>query len=1085
MPKRKLLNMLLVASLIVAQLLGLLIHVQPFFATAKDNVTIKRDDFVMEVQRQVNEDEADWQVAFDLQEAVAEDTRVKLQIQPLAEQQEIPDEITHMELADEWFVETEFLKSTHRSFSFTTSKEVEYLEMFVQIDQQFEEETIEVIDEVETPIVETILSENLLTEEDSGPFDIDFREGTEETEPTNESADGESEEATKEPEISEEVQGPPTPPAETETSDSSAEAVPQELPEKEKSAVPNKKDEGEDPKERPQETAPAEVIPKQRLLNEVLASGKLYDPFAPEYVPDTGEGVFPENFWEPFGNTLVRNHDGGEAYDKLWMPTYPNFAVEDDRSRAYILYDTGYETSIALRELAYESDNPEVFNVRMNLWAGKRYRPGADIVFLLDNGDSMTNSLKQSIKPAMENMMTTVREYAENRDDFRVGAKIFGDGTSPPGGPLDFTTHLLDPDYQMWPELVNFYTGEPPQGVASLKYALAEAERIFSEGKVIDKDHQNLSLDPALRSKSIFLLVNNQPNSTDDFAEINAIANNLKSKGIQIHTVLLNASAKTPSRFEKNVMKMSSKKYNASSTETAENYFYTAFEDSNLPADVLSTMIENMWATVHKGSIQAPLSEMVELEGDLTNTDWQIFTSDRAVKTFADDDAGKPEILFDSTTKTIKVNNINLAPGEELEVNFRVRLNKDHADFSNGTWYLIHEPTTVMPTPETSLDELEFGVPAVRLLEGEIATILVNKNWYDYAYGEENFWQLRPDQLVVHLEKEISPGDWAKIEEVILTSDVGWSGTFNQVLLEPGANYRLREVIDNADHLPGYKAPRYSVETFTTDTLPDTPIYIDNELLLTDFDFYKYQGEMMTPFDEAEITLPEFQLYKNGQAILTPQKPDSLGRVTFPNVAFGTYELVEVNVPPGYQKMPNKTIEVVENETVDYLVTQIDGADPPFEIINEVDDFTLEIEKTDLAGNPLTGAAFLLEGREYSEESTGDGPKYVFTGLRPGDYYLIETATPENFFALDDFIHFTINQDGSVTIDDHPLVTGAGGISPLGNKINLTVANQPMNILPPTGGSGRRLLMTVSLLCFVSAGLIDLFYWFRKGRRAK
>ena len=83
------------------------------------------------------------------------------------------------------------------------------------------------------------------------------------------------------------------------------------------------------------------------------------------------------------------------------------------------------------------------------------------------------------------------------------------------------------------------------------------------------------------------------------------------------------------------------------------------------------------------------------------------------------------------------------------------------------------------------------------------------------------------------------------------------------------------------------------------------------------------------------------------------------------------------------------------------------------------------------------------------------------TGVR---YRLTETAAPTGYLPIDEYIYFTINEDGSVTVEDS-YYAEAGTTA-----YNITVRNAEAVALPETGGGGNRVLYAMSLLLLVAAG---------------
>ena len=132
----------------------------------------------------------------------------------------------------------------------------------------------------------------------------------------------------------------------------------------------------------------------------------------------------------------------------------------------------------------------------------------------------------------------------------------------------------------------------------------------------------------------------------------------------------------------------------------------------------------------------------------------------------------------------------------------------------------------------------------------------------------------------------------------------------------------------------------------------------------------------------------------------------------------------------------------------------------------------LRLTKTDLNETLLLeGATFLLEavdasGTEVSKTATtGAAGTLIFDNMKTGvRYRLTETAAPTGYLPIDEYIYFTINEDGSVTVEDS-YYAEAGTTA-----YNITVRNAEAVALPETGGGGNRVLYAMSLLLLVAAG---------------
>lgn len=211
-----------------------------------------------------------------------------------------------------------------------------------------------------------------------------------------------------------------------------------------------------------------------------------------------------------------------------------------------------------------------------------------------------------------------------------------------------------------------------------------------------------------------------------------------------------------------------------------------------------------------------------------------------------------------------------------------------------------------------------------------------------------------------------------------------------------------------------------------------------------------------------------FELSGNG---IAPQQATSTaaGLVKFTQgLRPGQYTLKELQAPTGYagsQQSWTVTIgndqqvtikdshqQVVYQQKAIFDTTTDRWQIHDFQLINELNDFTLKVTKQDQAGQELNGAMFELTGpNDYRQILVGTNQAlFTFTGLRPGTYTLKETQTPEGYLALKDAVTILIDEAGAVTIDGELIPS----VLAEGNVIKLTVTNEAVVPLPQTGSIG-------------------------------
>lgn len=187
---------------------------------------------------------------------------------------------------------------------------------------------------------------------------------------------------------------------------------------------------------------------------------------------------------------------------------------------------------------------------------------------------------------------------------------------------------------------------------------------------------------------------------------------------------------------------------------------------------------------------------------------------------------------------------------------------------------------------------------------------------------------------------------------------------------------------------------------------------------------------------------------------------DANGMLIFENIPFGDYYLEELEAPDGYKA-----------DTTPYVFSvTADGQKIEIRRENTRIPGSVTVAKTDSSGNPIPGAAFLLEHSEDGEtwtpvfhtdvpakeiggctsEGLSDGMLIteadgiaIFNGLRAGDgvlYRVTEIATVNGYVLLTEAVELgTLPRESEEsTIYD----------------VSVTVKNSPTYLLPMTGGTG-------------------------------
>lgn len=156
-------------------------------------------------------------------------------------------------------------------------------------------------------------------------------------------------------------------------------------------------------------------------------------------------------------------------------------------------------------------------------------------------------------------------------------------------------------------------------------------------------------------------------------------------------------------------------------------------------------------------------------------------------------------------------------------------------------------------------------------------------------------------------------------------------------------------------------------------------------------------------------------------------------------------------------------------------------------VVNTTKRVMLRLTKTDLwKTEQLAGATFLLEAVDVNGNvlinevvktaTTGDTGTLIFDNLKCGvRYRLTETQAPNGYIGISEYIYFTINEDGTVSVEES-FYAEAGTTA-----YNIIVKNGKFVDLPESGGMGTGMFYVIGLsLLALSTGIY--IYHLRKRR---
>ncbi|MFR3684112.1 MAG: SpaA isopeptide-forming pilin-related protein [Enterococcus sp.] len=990
-----------------------------------------------------------WQVNYKRQsEKNDEQQRLKFKITDEKDRTIDYPKLDNLIEKDGWLIEKEFSEKAEEHFSLRLSQSVKKIQLYVQMDQQKQSSEV---DEKNSEIEKDLM-------EREEPYILEYGKNVRTT------AFAESSESIKETGA---------------TSVSSEEFI--------------------GPKTEVQKAAAQAVAPMS--MSSMYTNS--YQNKVPEYKTDAGQ--YPKISWQPMGQTNVINHQGGWSGQTGWDNEADWNVGWDDFSKSYIKYGEANNENIQIRKYAQQTDDPEEFKIKLNVRGNTTYKPGVDIVFLLDNSQSMDSdsgigtgekTRKENAEVAFKNIVDNLKSMnVPEAENIRIGAEIFSD-YSPRnswGGRLRPTASTERRKFQLskkpadWDNMVAEYKKADELGVTFTQRGLQEAKDIFDVSPSSDRhkllfvltdgapnrswttsdsgtSNLDMYLDPLYfrvfnkgtkpnynegdslqGSQEVFTTTINPPYNngkiTSHITTTNSTAMDLKNSGIEIHTIAL-----------KLMVNYSEPGYQNGTAR--QKQIRGLYKMSTKKANATNGPLEDNASDFHFYD--------VENGDDLTSyfDGWYeiiIRTVDKGVIT---DPLGDMVELVPGSQSVRQIR--NGAPTFDAGA-------ESHVSSENGDRQIRVDNINLSRNQEIEVEYL------VRLKTTDDA--FVSGRWYP-ANGRTTL-SPTPERTNDLLDFGVPSVRYQK-EDFVIPVEKIWSdncnGTNNYwemrsasvtVKLEKQNGSAWEELqsktLTPTDQWKGEFAaveggPNNTYRVVESSRVPGYKAPVVNQASFTSENMIsggiKITNELLkgnyqfSKFMEDGNTVfgqdkPKFSVKRksDNKEVATNLEPNASGKVTIPNMPKGDFIVEETYVPAGYKKMANFEINVTENNPPTSLTFKVNNRTEEHRAINELKDFSLKVEKIDSADNPLAGAVFKLTGPNY-EETVNDGPIFNFGNVRPGVYTLTEVDNPEGYKRIQGPIGFVIGVDGKVTINSHSNVTGSGGINGGSNTISLKVKNE-------------------------------------------
>lgn len=108
--------------------------------------------------------------------------------------------------------------------------------------------------------------------------------------------------------------------------------------------------------------------------------------------------------------------------------------------------------------------------------------------------------------------------------------------------------------------------------------------------------------------------------------------------------------------------------------------------------------------------------------------------------------------------------------------------------------------------------------------------------------------------------------------------------------------------------------------------------------------------------------------------------------------------------------------------------------------------------------------------KEVTEITTTDTGRFSIQGLKPGNYWLEETAAPKGYNKLKKRIKIAVGAHGAITIDGN--YNADGTVSGGNLEAEVGVENKTGTVLPSTGGVGTTMIYLVGAVLVLGSGVV-------------
>ena len=452
----------------------------------------------------------------------------------------------------------------------------------------------------------------------------------------------------------------------------------------------------------------------------------------------------------------------------------------------------------------------------------------------------------------------------------------------------------------------------------------------------------------------------------------------------------------------------------------------------------------------------------------------------------------------------LTVNHMNLGQDQEVQIHYQVRIKTEDAGFKPDFWYQMNGETTLTPNGDDPSNKVDFGIPSGR---APATTVYVQKQWRQLSN------QSLPDTLNVTVQRKVADGsldpNWQ--QTLVLKKADNWKASFTAPAYNnqgQSFSYVVKSEDASGIDLSSFISSQNMDQQTATLTLTNQQYGFQFQKKTTDG----------TDLSADQLKAMQFKLTQySDNSFQQVSKTNAITSTDLQALAPGYYGIQEAAAPTGYQLdgttylfqltsdgqwqyhgtkdnvtsgsviNGQQTLNPVGDKSDDFTVT---GNHQQILTLTKYDEpkpsMTLRVIEQDNQSQYLAGAAFTLqpsagEAETITSSATSEGQAFATKLIADGTYTMSETKAPDGYQSNPAKIAIQVATTGkgaTVRIDGEALKPGESKngytLAIDGSTITLQAINQPLAILPHTGGQGYQRLLGIALGLISAAFLLLL-----------